>query len=136
MPSRYDLDREALRQVVEDVALLTVPGEEAPLLRLSADPQPVRLAPGGRGRIAVRVASSAHASVAVEAWLISPWGTWELGGPRATLFYESPTYPTEAAGKRHTVREDLSRCARQMSATGVFRPMWYQKPAWSALITR
>ncbi|HET9144304.1 NEW3 domain-containing protein [Actinophytocola sp.] len=71
------------RQVVEDVAVLTVPGDRPPLLELAADPEPVRLAPGARGRIAVRVRSGAHAALAVEAALISPWGTWELAGPRA-----------------------------------------------------
>jgi alpha-mannosidase len=74
------------RQVVEDVAVLSVPGEtEAPadLLRLVEDPSPVRLAPGERGTVRVRVASAAHAPLAVEAALISPWGTWEFAGPRA-----------------------------------------------------
>src|SRR5262249_5221550 len=71
------------RQRVEDVALITVPGEDAPLLRFTADPAAIRLAPGETGRISVRVASAAHGPVAVEAWLVSPWGTWELGGPRS-----------------------------------------------------
>ncbi|OLF04546.1 alpha-mannosidase [Actinophytocola xinjiangensis] len=70
-------------QTVEDVAVLTVgsPPEEG-LLRLVGDPSPVRLAPGEAGRLAVRVASGARAPVAVEAALVSPWGTWELAGPR------------------------------------------------------
>ena len=74
------------RQAVEDVAVLSVPGAaDAPpdLLRLVADPSPVRLAPGERGTLRVRVASAAHAPLAVEAALISPWGTWEFAGPRA-----------------------------------------------------
>jgi len=71
------------RQVVEDVAVLTVPGDDRALLSLAGDPEPVRLTPGTRGRIAVRVRSGARAPLAVEASLISPWGTWELAGPRA-----------------------------------------------------
>jgi alpha-mannosidase len=72
------------RQVVEDVAVLTV-GEVDPanLIRLSADPAPVRLARGESGRLAVRVASSAGAPIALEAAVVSPWGTWEFVGPRA-----------------------------------------------------
>jgi len=73
------------RQVVEDVTVLTVGStiEQANLIRLSADPEPVRLARGERGRLTVRVASGASAPVALEAALVSPWGTWEFAGPRA-----------------------------------------------------
>jgi hypothetical protein len=73
---------ESWHQTVEDVAVLTI-GAQQKLLRFGNDPAPVRLAPGQRGRLAVRVASAAHAPIAVEAALISPWGTWELAGPRA-----------------------------------------------------
>ncbi|WP_291411536.1 NEW3 domain-containing protein [Actinophytocola sp.] len=72
------------RQEVEDVAILTVgppPGDR--LIRLAADPSPVRVRTGSRARLAVRVASSASAPLALEAALVSPWGTWELAGPRA-----------------------------------------------------
>lgn len=70
-------------QTVEDVAVLAVgsPAGDG-LLRLTGDPSPVRLAPGESGRLAVRVASGAQAAVACEAALVSPWGTWELAGPR------------------------------------------------------
>jgi alpha-mannosidase len=71
------------RQVVEDVAVLTVPGAEAPLLRFTGEPSAIRLAPGESGTLRARVASSAHAPIAVEAALVSPWGTWEFTGPRA-----------------------------------------------------
>jgi alpha-mannosidase len=71
------------RQVVEDVTVLTVGAVSGSLLRLSADPSPVRLRRGESGRLAVRVASSAGAPVAVEAAVVSPWGTWEFVGPRA-----------------------------------------------------
>jgi uncharacterized membrane protein len=72
------------RQVVEDVAILTVGTtfETESLIRLSADPEPVRLTRGESGRIAVRVASAASGPIALEAALVSPWGTWEFAGPR------------------------------------------------------
>jgi len=72
-------------QAVEDVAVVTVGAtiEQAQLIRLSADPEPVRLARGERGRLTVRVASAASAAIALEAALVSPWGTWEFAGPRA-----------------------------------------------------
>jgi alpha-mannosidase len=73
------------RQVVEDVTVVTVGQSFEPggLIRLSADPEPVRLARGESGRLAVRVASEAGAPVALEASVVSPWGTWDLVGPRA-----------------------------------------------------
>ncbi|HEX6359677.1 NEW3 domain-containing protein [Actinophytocola sp.] len=73
------------RQVVEDVAVLSVGAafERGNLLRLSADPEPVRLARGESGRLAVRVASEAGAPLALEAAVVSPWGTWDFVGPRA-----------------------------------------------------
>jgi alpha-mannosidase len=71
------------RQVVEDVLVLTEPGDETPLLRLTGEPTSVRLAPGEHGRVAVNVASSANTPIALEAALVSPWGTWEFAGPRA-----------------------------------------------------
>ena len=72
------------RQVVEDVAVVSVGAglEQEGLIRLSADPEPVRLARGERGRLAVRVASAAHGPITLEAALVSPWGTWEFAGPR------------------------------------------------------
>jgi alpha-mannosidase len=70
-------------QVVEDVAVVTVGASlEDGLIRLSAEPEPVRLSRGERGRVAVRVASAAGAPITLEAALVSPWGTWELAGPR------------------------------------------------------
>jgi alpha-mannosidase len=71
-------------QVVEDVAIITVPGSDTPLLRFVTEPAPVSLHSGQSGRLSTRIASSAQAPIAVEASLISPWGTWELAGPRAT----------------------------------------------------
>ena len=50
-------------------------------MRLVADPA-ARRGRGGRVRDAgVTVGTDAHADLAVEAHLISPWGTWEWMGP-------------------------------------------------------
>src|SRR6201999_3620997 len=66
-------------QVVEDVAVLTVGSPAGDLIRFAADPAPVR----GRAGLPVRVESGAAGPIAVEAAVISPWGTWECVGPRS-----------------------------------------------------
>ncbi|MGE2718353.1 NEW3 domain-containing protein [Mycolicibacterium celeriflavum] len=72
-------------QVVEDVCVVAV---DAPpdhsLLRLVDGPQPVDVVAGETGRLTVTVATDACADIAVEAHLISPWGTWEWLGPAAS----------------------------------------------------
>ncbi|HEV7652147.1 MAG TPA: NEW3 domain-containing protein [Actinophytocola sp.] len=70
------------RQEVEDVAVLTVGSPSGDLIRLAADPSPVRVRAGARARLTVRVASAAAAPIALEASVISPWGTWPAVGPR------------------------------------------------------
>ncbi|MGV0715770.1 NEW3 domain-containing protein [Mycolicibacterium sp. XJ662] len=74
----------AWRQTVEDVCVVSV---EAPpddrLLRLVTEPVPVDVKAGDTARISVTVDTDAHADIAVEAHLISPWGTWEWMGPAA-----------------------------------------------------
>jgi alpha-mannosidase len=70
------------RQVVEDVAVLTVGAPAGDLIRFAGEPSPVRARAGDRARLAVRVASAAAAPIALEAAVISPWGTWDLVGPR------------------------------------------------------
>lgn len=70
------------RQQVEDVALLTVGEPSGAILRFVGDPDPVRVRPGARARLAVRVASTVDGPLALEAAMISPWGTWETVGPR------------------------------------------------------
>ncbi|RAV17063.1 alpha-mannosidase [Mycolicibacterium sp. GF69] len=73
------------RQVVEDVCVVAVdaPGDDA-LLRLVSGPEPVDVVAGESARLAVTVGTDAYADVAVEAHLISPWGTWEWLGPAAS----------------------------------------------------
>ena len=73
----------AWRQSVEDVCVITVgePGTE--LIRLVGEPSDVVVSRGDTARISVTVASGAAADLALEAHLISPWGTWEWIGPAA-----------------------------------------------------
>ncbi len=73
----------AWRQTVEDVCIVSVgaPGEQ--LVRLVTEPSDVVVAAGDRARLAVTVGSEAFADLALEAHLISPWGTWEWAGPAA-----------------------------------------------------
>jgi alpha-mannosidase len=69
------------RQVVEDVCVIAVGATDDRVLRLVTDPEPVTVAAGATARIAVTVGTDARADLAVEAHLISPWGTWEWMGP-------------------------------------------------------
>ena len=73
------------RQVVEDVCVVSVaaPADDS-LLRFVADPEPVDVKAGSEPRLTVSVGTDAHADLAVEAHLISPWGTWEWMGPAAS----------------------------------------------------
>jgi alpha-mannosidase len=73
----------AWRQVVEDVAIVAVGSENGELVYLVDGPADVELAPGGSTHLSVTIASRARADLALEAHLISPWGTWEWIGPAA-----------------------------------------------------
>ena len=74
----------AWRQTVEDVCLVTVGSPAAQVLRLISGPDEVVLRPGRTATLRVTVGTDARADLAVEAHLISPWGTWEWIGPAAT----------------------------------------------------
>ena len=50
-------------------------------MRLTGEPADVVVARGGRARLSASVATDARADLALEAHLISPWGTWEWIGP-------------------------------------------------------
>jgi hypothetical protein len=67
--------------VVEDVCLVTVGETTDRVLRLVTEPQAVDLAAGESATLSVTVGTDAYADLAVEAHLISPWGTWEWLGP-------------------------------------------------------
>ncbi len=74
----------AWRQVVEDVCVVEVgAGHEADLIYLADGPAEITLAAGDTARLAVTIGTHARADLALEAHLISPWGTWEWIGPAA-----------------------------------------------------
>ncbi len=74
----------AWRQVVEDVGVVQVGArDESELLYLVDGPADSEVAAGGTARLAVTVGTHARADLALEAHLISPWGTWEWTGPAA-----------------------------------------------------
>ncbi|EUA37354.1 putative alpha-mannosidase [Mycobacterium avium subsp. avium 2285 (R)] len=58
-------------------------GERAPLIYLADEPAEVTLEPGEAADLTVAVGSHARAELALEAHLISPWGTWDWMGPAA-----------------------------------------------------
>lgn len=74
----------AWRQPVEDVCIVSVyapPADE--ILRIVEEPAAVVVDPGAMERLSVTIGTDAGADLAVEAHLISPWGTWEWAGPPA-----------------------------------------------------
>ncbi len=74
----------AWRQTVEDVCLVEIGAcDEAELIYLAEGPADVELTAGDAAALTVRVGSHAGADLALEAHLISPWGTWEWLGPAA-----------------------------------------------------
>jgi alpha-mannosidase len=103
------------RQVVEDVCVMSIGAANESLLRLVSDPEPVELSAGDSARLAVTVGTDAHADLAVEAHLISPWGTWEWMGP-AAVGRELPA--------RGTVELEFD----------VTPPAWAEPGEWWALI--
>jgi alpha-mannosidase len=71
------------RQPVEDVAVVRV-GDPGPDRLLYVDGlSDVEVTAGKTARLSVIVGTDAHADLAVEAHLISPWGTWEWAAPAA-----------------------------------------------------
>ena len=60
------------------------------VLRLISDPEPVELSAGEAARLTVVIGTDAHADVAVEAHLITPWGAWEWMGPAAVAVNCTP----------------------------------------------
>ena len=73
----------AWRQTVEDVCMVTVGVVETDLVRLVGEPADIVLSRGETARLTVAVGSGARADLALEAHLISPWGTWDWIGPAA-----------------------------------------------------
>ncbi len=105
----------AWRQPVEDVCVVSVGTPDEPLVRLVTEPSEVVVAVGERARLAVTVGSAAHTDLALEAHLISPWGTWEWIGPAAC---------GAVVGARSTVEV----------AFDITPPPWLKPGRWWALI--
>ncbi|MGY4712337.1 glycoside hydrolase family 38 N-terminal domain-containing protein [Mycolicibacterium sp. CBM1] len=70
----------AWRQTVEDICVVSV-GPAGELVRLVTEPSDVVVDAGQRARLTVEIANDAYADLALEAHLISPWGTWDWLGP-------------------------------------------------------
>ena len=68
-------------QTVEDVCVISLGHHGDELLRLVGEPLAVDLVAGETAQLSVTVGTDAHADLAVEAHVISPWGTWEWLGP-------------------------------------------------------
>jgi alpha-mannosidase len=76
----------AWRQAVEDVCVVSVGGRAVDLgglIHLVDGPAEVTVAAGDTASLAATVGTSAGADLALEAHLISPWGTWGWIGPAA-----------------------------------------------------
>jgi uncharacterized protein YfaS (alpha-2-macroglobulin family) len=73
-------------QAFQDVLTIDV-GQDTPTppLDIALTPTPQRLTPGNTGELTVRLRNDAAATIAGEAQLISPYGTW---GPAADLLIE------------------------------------------------
>jgi alpha-mannosidase len=106
----------AWRQVVEDVALISVGGaDDARLVHLTEEPADVVVAAGDSARLTATVGSDAGADLSLEAHVISPWGTWEWIGP-AVLGAVLPAHGTVQVG------------------FDVSPPAWVESGQWWALI--
>jgi alpha-mannosidase len=95
-PGRYFVAArigDELGQTLEDVVAVTV-GEHGPEraepLAVELETSAVRLAPGGRAEILVRLQSRARSQVRGEAQLLSPFGTWDLLIPPTQGFAVDP----------------------------------------------
>ena len=104
------------RQVVEDVALVSVGGaDDSGLVYLAAEPTDVVVVAGDSARVTATIGSSAGADLSLEAHLISPWGTWDWIGP-AVLGAVLPAHGTVEV------------------AFDVSPPAWVEPGQWWALI--
>ncbi|HEY3997133.1 MAG TPA: NEW3 domain-containing protein [Mycobacterium sp.] len=74
----------AWRQVIEDVCVVAVGAIELDeVVYLVDGPAEITLKPGEEAEVCVTIGTRARADLALEAHLISPWGTWEWIGPAA-----------------------------------------------------
>jgi len=106
----------AWRQVVEDLCVVEVgAGGQAELVYLVDGPADVELAAGKAARLTVTVGTHARADLALEAHLVSPWGTWEWIGPAA-------------------VGAVLPACGTVQLCFDVAPPPWQEPGEWWALV--
>jgi alpha-mannosidase len=103
------------RQEVEDVCVIAVGATDDRVLRLITDPEPVEVAAGDTATITATVGTDARSDLAVEAHLISPWGTWEWLGP-------------------NIIGEDLPAGGNVTLEFHVAPPAWVEPGEWWALI--
>ncbi|ORV95765.1 NEW3 domain-containing protein [Mycobacterium kyorinense] len=73
----------AWRQVVEDVAMVSVGGVDGWPVYFVDEPSDIEVLAGDAARLTVTVGTEACADLALEAHVISPWDTWEWLGPAA-----------------------------------------------------
>ena len=102
-------------QTVEDVCVISLGAHDDEVLRLVAEPLALDLAAGESARLRVTVETDVHADLAVEAHLVSPWGTWEWLGPNVV---------GDVVPARGTVE----------LAFDVAPPAWTQPGQWWALV--
>lgn len=105
----------AWKQVVEDVCFVAVGTRLAEPVYLVDGPADVVLPAGESARLVVTIGSRAHADLAVEAHVISPWGTWEWITPAA-------------------LGAVLPACGTAELEFDVAPPVWLKPGQWWALI--
>ena len=108
----------AWRQAVEDVCVVAVGDAdeaETPLIYLVDGPADIELKAGETDRLSVTLGSHARADLALEAHLISPWGTWEWIGPAA-------------------LGAVLPACGTAEVGFDVIPPSWLEPGRWWALV--
>ncbi|MBX9640534.1 MAG: alpha-mannosidase, partial [Mycobacteriaceae bacterium] len=105
----------AWRQVVEDVAFIDVDADARDVVYLVDGPADVTLGAGDAASLSVTIGSRACADLALEAHLISPWGTWEWMGPAA-------------------LGADLPALGSAELAFDVSPPAWLDPGQWWALV--
>lgn len=103
------------RQPVEDVTVVRVGDPGPDRLVYLDDPGGVEVTAGRSARLTVTVGTDARADLAVEAHLISPWGTWEWAGPAS-------------------VGAVVPAGGRVQLSFVIAPPAWVQPGAWWALV--
>ncbi|HTF12417.1 MAG TPA: NEW3 domain-containing protein, partial [Asanoa sp.] len=109
---------------VEDVLPLGDPG---PALSADLDVDELRLRPGQRATITLRLANPAAHAVHGEAQVISPWGTWEMLAPH-TQGFTVDAGGKAALGIEVTVPADATRGTWWALA----KVMWFGRVAYTA----